>query len=146
MKNKRGWFAFPYVIWMALFVVIPIVIMAVYAFTAADPATGEEPYRRRQVVFQERAVSFQDALKEESARVKGGGVRVTQVVESQRDFIPVYDPDHPHANEDGYVMMPNVNSTEERIDLMGASNAYEANLTALKLVQNLALKALEIGK
>ncbi len=40
MKNKRGWFAFPYVIWMALFVVIPIVIMAVYAFTAADPATG----------------------------------------------------------------------------------------------------------
>ena len=112
----------------------------------ADPATGEEPYRRRQVVFQERAVSFQDALKEESARVKGGGVRVTQVVESQRDFIPVYDPDHPHANEDGYVMMPNVNSTEERIDLMGASNAYEANLTALKLVQNLALKALEIGK
>lgn len=114
--------------------------------TTADPATGEEPYRRRQVVFQERAVSFQDALKEESARVKGGGVRVTQVVESQRDFIPVYDPDHPHANEDGYVMMPNVNSTEERIDLMGASNAYEANLTALKLVQNLALKALEIGK
>ena len=96
--------------------------------------------------FQERAVSFQDALKEESARVKGGGVRVTQVVESQRDFIPVYDPDHPHANEDGYVMMPNVNSTAERIDLMGASNAYEANLTALKLVQNLALKALEIGK
>lgn len=114
--------------------------------TTADPATGEEPYRRKQVVFQERAVSFQDALKQESARVKGGGVRVTQVVESQRDFIPVYDPNHPHANEDGYVMMPNVNSTEERIDLMAASNAYEANLTALKLVQNLALKALEIGK
>ena len=40
MRNKRGWFAFPYVVWMALFVVIPIVIMAVYAFTAADPATS----------------------------------------------------------------------------------------------------------
>ena len=40
MKNKRGWFAFPYVIWMALFVVIPIVIMAVYAFTVTDPATN----------------------------------------------------------------------------------------------------------
>ena len=40
MKNKRAWFAFPYVIWMALFVVIPIVIMAVYAFTAADPVTN----------------------------------------------------------------------------------------------------------
>ncbi len=40
MKNKRAWFAFPYVIWMALFVVIPILIMAVYAFTAADPVTN----------------------------------------------------------------------------------------------------------
>ena len=108
-------------------------------------ASGE-PYRRKQVVFQERGISFQDSLRTATAKVEGGGVRVTQVVESQRDFIPVYDPDHPHANEDGYVMMPNVNSTEERIDLIGASNAYEANLTALKLVQNLALKALEIGK
>ncbi len=41
MRNKRSWFAVPYVVWMALFVVIPIVIMAGYAVTAADPATGE---------------------------------------------------------------------------------------------------------
>ena len=41
MRNKRSWFAVPYVVWMALFVVIPIVSMAVYAVTAADPATGE---------------------------------------------------------------------------------------------------------
>ena len=108
-------------------------------------ASGE-PYRRKQVVFQERAVSFEDALKTESARVQGGGVRVTEVVDSQRDFVPVYDPDHPDANEEGYVMRPNVNTTEERVDLMAASNSYEANLTALKIVQALALKALEIGK
>ena len=108
-------------------------------------ASGE-PYRRKQVVFQERGISFQDSLRTAAAKVEGGGVRVTQVVESQRDFIPVYDPNHPDANAEGYVMMPNVNSTEERIDLMGASNAYEANLTALKLVQSLALKALEIGR
>ncbi len=105
-----------------------------------------EPYRRKQVVFQERAIRFDDALRTESARVEGGGVRVTQVVESQRDFIPVYDPSHPDANEEGYVMMPNVDTTEERVDLMAASNAYEANLTALSLVKSLALKALEIGK
>ena len=41
MRNKRAWFAVPYVIWMALFVVIPILIMAVYAITTADPATNE---------------------------------------------------------------------------------------------------------
>ena len=105
-----------------------------------------EPYRRKQVIFHERGISFRDSLRTAAAKVEGGGVRVTQVVDSQRDFIPVYDPNHPDANEEGYVMMPNVNTTEERIDLMGASNAYEANLTALKLVQSLALKALEIGK
>ena len=40
LRSKRAWFAFPYVIWMALFVVIPIVIMAVYAFTVTDPVTN----------------------------------------------------------------------------------------------------------
>ena len=77
---------------------------------------------------------------------RGGGVRVVQVVENERDFIPVYDPDHPDANEEGYVMYPNVNTTEERIDLMAASTAYQANLTALGIVKSLALKSLEIGK
>ena len=107
--------------------------------------TGE-PYRRKQVVFQERAMSFKDVLSTEQHRMQGGGVRVTRVVESDRDFVPVYDPSHPDANEEGYVMMPNVDTTEERIDLMAASNAYEANLTALSVVKSLALKALEIGK
>ena len=107
--------------------------------------TGE-PYRRKQVVFQERAMSFKDVLSTEQYRMQGGGVRVTRVVESDRDFVPVYDPSHPDANEEGYVMMPNVDTTEERIDLMAASNAYEANLTALSVVKSLALKALEIGK
>lgn len=107
--------------------------------------TGE-PYRRKQVVFQERAMSFKDVLSTEQYRMQGGGVRVTRVAESDRDFVPVYDPSHPDANEEGYVMMPNVDTTEERIDLMAASNAYEANLTALSVVKSLALKALEIGK
>ena len=107
--------------------------------------TGE-PYRRKQVVFQERAMSFKDVLSTEQYRMQGGGVRVTRVVESDRDFVPVYDPSHPDANEEGYVMMPNVDTTEERIDLMAASNAYEANLTALSVVKSLALKALGIGK
>ena len=107
--------------------------------------TGE-PYRRKQVVFQERAMSFKDVLSTEQYRMQGGGVSVTRVVESDRDFVPVYDPSHPDANEEGYVMMPNVDTTEERIDLMAASNAYEANLTAISVVKSLALKALEIGK
>ncbi len=101
-----------------------------------------EPYRRKQVIFQEREQSFSDALK----KVTGGGVRVTEVVESQEDFKPVYDPDHPDADEDGYVYHPNVNNTEEQVDLMDASRVYEANVSALSVVKAMASKALEIGK
>lgn len=104
------------------------------------------PYARRQVIFQEKAVDFGKLLSEQSDKSLGGGVRVTQVVKSDRDFIPVYDPDHPDANEEGYVYYPNVDTTEERIDLMDASNAYEANLTALGIVKALALRSLDIGR
>lgn len=101
-----------------------------------------EPYRRKQVIFQERTQTFDDVLQ----TVTGGGVRVTEVVESQEDFKVVYEPEHPDADEDGYVYYPNVNNTEEQIDLMEASRVYEANVSALSVVKAMATKALEIGK
>ena len=101
-----------------------------------------EPYRRKQVVFQTRTQSFDETLN----NVMGGGVRVAEVVESQEDFNPVYDPDHPDADEEGYVYYPNVNNTEEQVDLMEASRVYEANVSALSVVKAMASKALEIGR
>ncbi|MEA5010176.1 MAG: flagellar basal body rod protein FlgC [Angelakisella sp.] len=105
-----------------------------------------EPYRRKQVVFQERELDFKNVLSNEYNKLSGGGVRVREIVESDKDFIPVYDPTHPHADENGYVMYPNVNRTEEQIDLMAATRAYEANITALNVVKAMATKALEIGE
>lgn len=104
------------------------------------------PYARKLVVLQERNASFTNVLNKARKARTGGGVEVQAVIESKGPFIPVYDPSHPDANADGYVMMPNVNTTEEQIDLMAASRAYEANLTALNVVKTMAMKALEIGK
>ncbi|NLK71229.1 MAG: flagellar basal body rod protein FlgC [Clostridiales bacterium] len=101
-----------------------------------------EPYRRKQVIFQEREMNFSNSLE----KAIGGGVRVVEVVESQEDFVPVYDPDHPDADEDGYVLYPNVNNAEEQIDLMAASRVYESQIAALSVVKAMASKALEIGK
>lgn len=101
-----------------------------------------DPYRRKQVIFQEREMSFNDTLQ----NATGGGVRVVEVVESQEDFVPVYDPEHPDADEDGYVLYPNVNNSEEQIDLMAASRVYESQIAALSVVKAMASKALEIGK
>ena len=103
------------------------------------------PYRRKQVVLRENQLDFKSELGKAMTKADRG-VYVEEVVESQNPLVPVYDPDHPDANEDGYVMMPNVNSAEEMVDLMAATRAYEANVTALNIAKSMALKALEIGK
>ena len=105
-------------------------------------STPEEAYQRKQVVFQERNMSFDQTLQ----KVRGGGVRVKETVELKEDVNPVYDPDNPMADENGYVYYPNVNNSEEQIDLLETSRAYEANLTALSVIKAMASKALEIGR
>lgn len=62
------------------------------------------------------------------------------------EFKAVYNPEHPDADENGYVNMPNVDSLKETIDIMEAFRAYQANITALNTVKQMAIKALEIGR
>lgn len=104
------------------------------------------PYRRKQVVFEEQKLSFSNVLADNVKHGQDGGVRAIAIVESNKDFIPVYDPDHPDANEEGYVLYPNVDRTEEQVDLMAASRAYEANLVSLNIIKAMAMKAMDIGK
>jgi len=105
------------------------------------------PYRRKMVVLSsiKNNESFKDVLNKAS-EMKAGGVQVKQIVEDQSAFVPVYNPNHPDANEDGYVMLPNVNTAQEMIDMMSASRAYEANVTAFNATKSMVLKALEIGR
>lgn len=109
-------------------------------------AENGEPYRRRLVVYQERGLTFRSALDRAAAKVSGGGVRVQRVIKDQSEFVPVYNPAHPDADEDGYVMMPNVDKAEESVDLMAASHSYNANITALNVLKAMTMKAAEIGK
>ena len=108
------------------------------------------PYRRKMVVLQEVPsttfrTKFNNLLNRSTSAAKGG-VKVTEIVEDQRDLNPVYDPDHPDADENGYVMMPNVDPVKETIDGMSATRSYEANITAFNAIKLMAQKALEIGK
>ncbi|MFA6730253.1 MAG: flagellar basal body rod protein FlgC [Eubacteriales bacterium] len=74
-----------------------------------------------------------------------GGVEVKSVTEDA-SFKVEYDPQNPLADENGYVKIPNIDTTEEMIEMMLASRAYEANVTAFNAVKQMAEKALEIGK
>ena len=94
--------------------------------------------------------TFQDALRSASRGLGyssgTAGVRVAQIIEDDREFKKVYNPEHPDADEEGYVSMPNVDVLKETVDSMSATRSYEANVTALNAVKLMAQKALEIGK
>lgn len=101
------------------------------------------PYRRKTVSFEQIQKPFAEYF---NNSYSGNGVRVSAVHEDPSPFKLVYDPSHPDANEDGYVEMPNVDIVTEMIDMISASRAYEANVTALNAYKNIAMRALEIGK
>ncbi|MFJ5716430.1 flagellar basal body rod protein FlgC [Neobacillus sp. NPDC093127] len=102
------------------------------------------PYRRKMVELAAGTPStFESYLKQE---LNPTGVRVNKIVADQTPFKAVYDPSNPDSDEQGYVMMPNVDVTKEMVDLMATSRAYEANITAFNAGKTMLQKALEIGK
>ena len=102
-----------------------------------------QPYRRRDVVLaSESGNAFQDAL----GAAGVSGVKVAAIVEDQAPFQRRYDPTHPDADKDGFVAMPNVDTPEEMVNMLAASRAYQANLTAIGLIRDLVQRALELGK
>lgn len=111
------------------------------------------PYRRQMVVFQEKEKTFQQVMaqmvmgKMNSAQEENeSGVKITKVVEDETPFKKIYDPGHPDADEDGYVLMPNVDTIKEMVDMITASRGYEANIAAVNAAKGMATKALEIGR
>lgn len=128
------------------------------------------PYKRKQVMFEEAMKSTRNIYNNNTAYgredifndpgyikntgfihtmgpgSRSFGVKVTEIVEDEDNFKLVYEPSHPDANEDGYVLMPNVNMVDEMISLIETQRAYEANVTAFNTSKNIYKKALEISK
>lgn len=103
------------------------------------------PYRRKIAVFKENLERELNQTSGES-EVVSRGVKADAIVEDQTPFKKVYDPSNPDADKDGYVQMPNVNILNEMVDMIAATRAYEANVTAINAGKSMFTKALEIGK
>lgn len=105
------------------------------------------PYRRKEVVFGSEPArdKFSEILEGEMEE-NGQKVHATEVISVNKAPILKYEPEHPDANEQGYVAYPNVNVMEEMANMISASRSYEANISALNTAKSMALKALEIGK
>lgn len=117
--------------------------------TRARMVEGEwQPYRRKTVQLQSQETQFSSFLNTAIGKSNGGeGVRVSRIQEDRETpFKPVFDPEHPDADEQGYVYMPNVDPLREMVDLMSATRSYEANVTVLNANKSMLMKTLEIGK
>jgi len=101
------------------------------------------PYTRKYVVLEQRNSKFADLLK--SGQETYGGVRVAEIGEDQSDYKLEYDPTNPDADETGYVQKPNVDLSQEMVDMLEAYRSYEANVTAFGAYKDMAVKTLEIG-
>ncbi len=95
---------------------------------------------------------FQENLKEAYNKSNGkvedklNGVKAVGIVDDESELIKVYNPSHPDADEEGFVSMPNVNISNEMVELIASSRAYEANVNAMNAQKSMFLKTLEIGK
>lgn len=115
------------------------------ANTTRTPEGG--PYKRKDAVF--AATPMENKFSRTLDGASGQQVRqvqVSRIVEDQNPPRIQYDPSHPDADPQGYVAMPNVNVIEEMTDMLTASRAYEANVTAVQAAKNMALKTLEISR
>jgi len=100
----------------------------------------DQVYRSRQPVF---AAELQNIMDKNNA---ASGVDVLGVVESQAPPIMEYAPQHPMADELGYIYKPNVNTVEEMANMMSASRAYENNVEVLNTAKSLILQTLKMGQ
>ena len=111
-----------------------------------------QPYRRKEVVLSEvQSGGFGAQLAKAVGAGSGsgsqpGGVEVAGITQDQTPGKLVYDPGHPDADAKGYVRMPNVDTVAEMVDLISASRAYEANVTAMNSTKQMMAKTLDLLK
>jgi len=113
--------------------------------TTQTPEGG--PYRRKEVVFEAipEAKSFGEILTTQPQR-EIARVQATDILVDRKAPLLKYEPDHPDANEDGYVAYPNINLMEEMANMIMTTRAYEANVSAMNATKDMAMTSLELGR
>ena len=111
------------------------------------------PYQRKEVVLEsiELPSSFEDSLDSALAGVLNPeelrvlhSVTVREVRPDGSEPIMVKEPNHPHANSEGYVAYPNINVIREMTDMMETSRSYEANLAIMKTTTDMINRAIDL--
>ncbi|MBI0031461.1 flagellar basal body rod protein FlgC [Gilliamella sp. B14384G15] len=100
-------------------------------------STSGQAYRAKQVIFQVDDKGYQNSV---------AGVKVSQVIEDPAPMNLVYEPNHPLADEKGYIKKPNVDVVAEMVNTISASRSYQANVEVINTAKSLMLKTLTLGQ
>ena len=99
--------------------------------------------------YKAKSAVFRTILEDEVDKGRGevsGGVRVQQVIEDTTSHTVSFDPNHPDANEEGYVYLSNVNAMNELVEMTAAARSFETNVEALNTAKQLMLRTVELLK
>lgn len=100
-------------------------------------STSGDAYHAKQVIFQ---------VDDQGTGSVIGGVKVAKVIEDPTPMNLVYEPNHPLADERGYIQKPNVDVVGEMVNTISASRSYQANIEVINTAKNLMLKTLTLGQ
>ena len=104
----------------------------------AVSSNADETYRAKKPVFQ--------TILETETGEPLGGVRIKEIVTSKAPLKMEYNPNHPMANEEGYIFRPNVDVVEEMADMLSASRTYQTNVEVMNTSKQLLLRTIQLGK
>jgi flagellar basal-body rod protein FlgC len=109
-------------------------------------SSTDQVYRGRHPVFQAQFVSAMQGGMDLPQEYDHMGVKVAGIVESDANFQERYEPDHPLANEEGYVLYPNVNVVEEMTNMISASRSFQVNVDVMNSAKQMVQRVLTLGQ
>jgi len=113
---------------------------------ASNLANAETMASNKQDVYKARHPVFESILQDVGNMDDVATVKVSGVMEEETAAIPHYRPNHPLANEEGYVYSPNIDAVAEMADMISASRSYQNNVEVLSTTKELLLRTLQMGQ
>ena len=113
---------------------------------ASNLANAETIAGSEEEVYQARHPVFESVLQEESSTDEIALVKVNQIMQEETAAIPHFRPNHPLANNEGYVYSPNIDAVAEMADMISASRSYQNNVEVLATTKELLLRTLQLGQ
>ncbi|WP_319381906.1 flagellar basal body rod protein FlgC [Thiomicrorhabdus sp.] len=133
---------------MSVFSILDISASAMQAQTvrlntvASNLANADSVSSNAETTYRSKQPIFQEILQQQQG---GSGVQVKEIVESQAPLVMEYNPNHPLANEQGYIYRPNVDTVEEMANMLSASRSYETNVEVMNTSKQLLLRTIQLG-